>query len=153
MFGIHHLEILLEAITTREISVILNMAYDYHINFVPSHSKITVQDWEQELDRVEILRQTSPDGELEFCLALIGSESRVYFHLQLPDNDDMLAVMEVTAEPQPLRPWEVLAQLDETGRGRCFADAYVLLRQLGFDRWMLKRGTGEPHRHGLRSWT
>jgi len=99
----------------------------------PLHSNITAKDWETELDRIEILR-SSLDGKVEFWIVLVGSESRVYFHLQLPDDDDMLAVMEVTTDPQPPRSWEVLAQFDEVGRGRCFADAYVLLRQLGFDR-------------------
>ena len=129
------------------------MAFEFGISFGPLHSDIVADDWEQELDKVEILQEATLSGNVEYWIALVGSKSRIYFHLRLPDDDDMLAVMEVTAEPQPLRPWEVLAQFDETGRGRCFADAYVLLRQLGFDRWMLKRGTGEPHRHGLRSWT
>ena len=129
------------------------MAGDLRINFVPLHSNITADDWEQELDKVEILQEASLSGKFEYWIALVGSKSRIYFHLRLPDDDGMLAVMEVATEPQPPRSWEGLAQFDETGRGRCFADVYVLLRQLGFDRWMLKRSAGEPYRHGLRSWT
>ena len=114
---------------------------------------ITAEDWDIELDRIEILQQPPPSGKVEFCIALVGSESRAYFHLRLPDDDDLLAVMEVTTNVQPPGSWEVLAQYNEIGRGRYFADVYVLLRQLGFDRWMLNRGAGEPYRHGLRSWT
>ena len=129
------------------------MAGDLRINFVPLHSNITACDWEQELDGVEILQEPSLSGKVEYWIALVGSASRIYLHLRLPDNDGMLAVMEVTTEPQPPRSWGVLAQFNETGRVRCFADVYVLLRQLGFDRWALKRSAGEPYRHGLRSWT
>ena len=98
-------------------------------------------------------RQTSLDGEVEYWIALVGSGSKAYFQLRLPDNDDLRAVIEVTIDPRPSLSWELLAQYYETGRGRYFADVYVLLCQLGFDRWMLTRGTGEPRRHGLRSWT
>lgn len=129
------------------------MALEFGISFGPLLSNITADDLEQELDRVEMVQEASLNGNVEYWIALVGSASRIYFHLRLPDNDGMLAVMEVTTEPQPPRPWEVLAQFDETGRGRCFADVYVLLRQLGFDRWMLKRSADEPYRYGLRSWT
>ena len=128
------------------------MLRDCRLSFAPLHSNITAKDWATELEKIEILR-SSQDGKVEFWIVLVGSESRAYFHLRLPDDDDLLATMEVTTDPQPRPSWETLAQYDETGRGRYFADAYVLLRQLGFDRWMLHRGAEEPYRYGLRSWT
>jgi hypothetical protein len=126
----------------------MNMMRDCQVSFAPLHSK----DWEAKLERIEILR-SSQDGKVEFWIVLVGSETKVYFQLRLPNNDDLLATMEVTTDLQPRPSWETLVQYDETGRGRCFADVYVLLRQLGFDRWMLHRGAEEPYRYGLRSWT
>ena len=130
-----------------------NMAYDCRINFGPLHSNLTAKDWKTEIDRIDVSRQTSLDGKFEYWIALVGLESRAYFQLQLPNDDDVRAIMQVTTDPRPSQSWELLAQYYETERGRYFADVYVLLRQLGFDRWMLNRGAGEPLRHGLRSWT
>ena len=129
------------------------MTSEFRINFGPLHSNITAKDWQTELDRIDISRQTSLSGEVEYWIALVGSASKAYLQLRLPNDDNLRAVIEVTTDPRPSQSWELLAQCDETGRGRCFADVYVLLRQLGFDRWMLNRGAGEPFRHGLRSWT
>ena len=129
------------------------MAFEFCIDFGPLYSNITAKGWETELDRVDISRQISLDGKVEYWFALIGSESKAYLQLRLPDDDDLRAVMEVAADPQPSQSWRLLAQYDERGRGRCFADVYVLLRQLGFDRWMWNRRAEEPYRHGLRSWT
>ena len=155
LFGICHSEVQLEPITTclPIAHMFLNVASESRINLSPLHSNIAAKDWEAEIDRIDISRQTALDGEVEYWIALVGLESKAYFQLRLPDDDDLRAFLEITTDPRPSQSWELLAQYDETGRGRYFADVYVLLRQLGFDRWMLTRGTGEPRRHGLRSWT